>query len=261
MGGPRVTSGADSKQDYSTQSDFLASVEQRFGPIQFDLAAHAANNKHERYFAPPVLTKKKLDITTLTAPEPRRLFLESMVRQGAEEAEVLERLITLEDRLAKFGEAEVDGRNNKEVDFLVTNRDKKAYEFDALSDRNSWAAISQKFRSPKGGPGLLWLNCEFSDIEPWASKGVDESRKGGNTLLLTPVAISNWFRDLCAGVADVYLLSGRLCFDGKNVFPKDCMLSHFHPAATGMIAIWNWRKDLIMKSWEFDADPSYLTLV
>lgn len=204
-----------------------------------------------------MLTKKKLDITMLTAPELRRLFIGSMVREGAEEADVLERLIALEERLAKFGEVEIDGRNNKEVDFLVANRDKKAYEFDALYDRNSWAAISQKFRSPKGGPGLLWLNCEFSDIEPWASKGLDESRKGGNTLLLTPVAISNWFRDLCAGHADVYFLSGRLCFDGKNVFPKDCMLTHFHPAATGLIAIWNWKKDSIVKSWAYDVESHY----
>ncbi len=261
MGGPRVTSGSDSKQDYSTQDDFLENVGSRFGPIQFDLAAHAANAKHARYFAPEMLTRKKLDLDKIrisahlagetllpASPISRRVFIDSMVRQGAEEPEVIERLVELE------AYRENNPGAPSEVDFVVKNRDKKAYGINAFA--HSWAELSLKFRSPstvlKDGstPGLLWLNCEFSDIEPWARRSLEESQKGANILLLTPVAISNWFRDLCAGQADVYLLSGRLCFDGKNVFPKDCMLTHFHPRAEGKICIWNWKKNLTPVSWE-----------
>ena len=47
----------------------------------------------------------------------------------------------------------------------------------------------------------------------------------------------------------MYELSGRLCFDGKNVFPKDCRLSHFWPGATGKACIWDWQRDVIAHEW------------
>lgn len=52
MTGPRVTSGADSKQTYATPPEFIAAVERRFGPICFDLAADATNAKHARWYGP-----------------------------------------------------------------------------------------------------------------------------------------------------------------------------------------------------------------
>lgn len=39
-----------SKQDYATPPDFMDAVRLRYGPISFDLAAHAGNTKHERYY-------------------------------------------------------------------------------------------------------------------------------------------------------------------------------------------------------------------
>jgi hypothetical protein len=51
-GGPRISTGADSKQDYRTPADFMAAVAKRFGPVTFDLAAHAGNAQHPLYFAP-----------------------------------------------------------------------------------------------------------------------------------------------------------------------------------------------------------------
>ena len=39
-----------SKQDYSTPDDFMQAVRGRFGPIGFDLAAHAQNAKCMHYF-------------------------------------------------------------------------------------------------------------------------------------------------------------------------------------------------------------------
>jgi len=42
-----------SKQDYGTPAPFLAAVERRFGPIVWDLAAHASNTVcGDRYFGP-----------------------------------------------------------------------------------------------------------------------------------------------------------------------------------------------------------------
>jgi hypothetical protein len=52
MGGARISSGSDSKQDYKTQADLMAAIALRFGPIVFDLAAHAANTQSRNYFAP-----------------------------------------------------------------------------------------------------------------------------------------------------------------------------------------------------------------
>lgn len=42
---------ASSKQDYATPPDFMAAVTRRFGPINFDLAAHAENTKHPNFFS------------------------------------------------------------------------------------------------------------------------------------------------------------------------------------------------------------------
>jgi hypothetical protein len=50
--GARISSGSDSKQDYKTQSDLMAAIVARFGPITFDLAALAANTQSPNYFAP-----------------------------------------------------------------------------------------------------------------------------------------------------------------------------------------------------------------
>lgn len=232
MGGPRITTGEDSKQDYSTPGDFLEAVTYQFGPIVFDLAAHKLNHKHERYFAPKNFVEKydpdkKLDVEALIA---------SLVRRGAVEIEARPLVTKV-----------VDAKKKSEI--IVPNHDEGAYALDAFA--HSWASLSDSLRSPKdGGPGLLWLNCEFSDIEPWALKFKQESKLGANGLLLTPAAVgSNWFRNLIAGTADVYILNGRLCFDGKNVFPKDCILSHFHPKAKGDIHIWEWKKNMFWTSW------------
>lgn len=50
--GARISTGSGSKQDYRTPADFMAAVTRRFGPIAFDLAAHADNTQSPNYFAP-----------------------------------------------------------------------------------------------------------------------------------------------------------------------------------------------------------------
>jgi len=231
MSGPRVTSGSDSKQDYQTPDDFLrGAVEKRFGPIQFDLAAHAGNAKHARYFA-PLTFARKIDLSKVKGPEYFTAMAAELARQGASFKAAEEVLLPVVKRWSEGDESDVE--------LVFKNEDSNAYGFDALA--HSWAELSKKFSQPDGIPGLLWLNCEFGDIAPWAKKAMEEGRQGANVLLLTPLSLANWYRDFVAGKADVDHLSGRLCFDGKNPFSKDCMLSHFNEGARGQLTVWNWK--------------------
>ena len=50
--GARISTGPKNKQDYATPPEFMEAVTKRFGPIAFDLAAHASNTKSPHYFAP-----------------------------------------------------------------------------------------------------------------------------------------------------------------------------------------------------------------
>jgi len=233
MSGPRVTSGEDSRQDYSTPLDLLSSVVERFGPIQFDLAAHSGNNRHERYFAPTEF------VTKGTAKE---LDIDDEFRTLVDLAGKWVATVNLPQYVSflKFD------KKKKEPIFerRIPNVDPQAYALDAF--KHSWADLSRKFKSPTGGPGLLWLNCEFNDVEPWSARCFEEMAKGANITLLTPLTMANWARDNILAYADVYFLSGRVCFDGKNVFPKDTMISHFHPDAQGQVSLWDWRSNTII---------------
>ena len=84
---------------------------------------------------------------------------------------------------------------------------------------------------------------------PWADRCLSEMRDGANITLLTPMTTANWFRDNIAGEADAYPLSGRLSFDGKNVFPKDCLVSRYSPDSNGDFFLWDWQKDVILRKW------------
>lgn len=77
--------------------------------------------------------------------------------------------------------------------------------------------------------GNLWLNPPFADIAPWAAKCLLESRKReGLIIMLTPASIgSEWFAESCEKKALIVPLRPRISFDGKNPYPKDCMLSVF----------------------------------
>lgn len=89
--------------------------------------------------------------------------------------------------------------------------------------------------------GLLWLNCPFGDIVPWARKCSEEAKQGARILLLIPAAVgSNWFREWVFQQAHIMFLSPRLCFDGKNPFPKDCLLAYYGKGETG-VECWRWK--------------------
>ena len=141
-----------SKQDYETPSNFMAAVEARFGPIQYDLAASVENTKAESFF-------------------------------------------TEED--------------------------------DSLG--LSWSLSH----------GNLWLNPPFDDIKPWAKKCAEESKEGAKILFLTPASIgSEWFAEYVYPFAGVIGLRPRLCFDGKNPYPKDCILSVYGERG---FELWKWK--------------------
>lgn len=228
MSGPRVTTGVASKQDYGTPADFMAAVALRYGEVQLDLAAHRGNRKHERYFAPPELCEtfdpKKQDPSVVTR---------ALVDHGADATEAGRAVIN----------ALTDG---KKTEVRVRNHDTACLAFDSF--KQDWAAMSARY-STDGRPALLFLNCEFSDVTPWARRCAKEAKRGANVVLLTPAVVANWYRDIIAGVADVAMCSGRLMFDGKNVYPKDCMVSHFHPGATGRLCIWEWRTNHVTREW------------
>jgi len=102
---------------------------------------------------------------------------------------------------------------------------------------------------------LLWLNPPFNDIAPWAAKCASEVRRGAEILFLVPASVgSEWFAEHVYQKANVYLLRGRLSFDGKSPYPKDCLLAHYTPRheVEFRISVWDWRKwsDLPMERLE-----------
>ena len=220
------TTGSLSKQDYCTPDDFLAVVAPRFGPISFDLAAHAGNKKHERYFAPPEFH------FVLPADD---LTWDHVVMDAAR---MMAGYNNIDEVNAGIFEAEEKG---DKVHVTVENGDPNAVALDSL--KQDWHKLE----------GLLWLNCEFKDISPWAEKCGEEAAQGAHVLLLTPAQVgANWYRDHIAGLADVFFLNGRLSFDGKNPFPKDCMLSYYYPEASGTQYVWDWKSNKVLHRWKYD---------
>lgn len=110
--------------------------------------------------------------------------------------------------------------------------------FDESADalRQDW------FADPaRRAPALLWLNPPFARIAPWAEKCRYEAARGCRIAFLVPAAVgANWWRDFVHGRAGVYFLNGRLKFDGKNGFPKDCALCVFGDKPG--YHVWDWRR-------------------
>ncbi len=91
--------------------------------------------------------------------------------------------------------------------------------------------------------GTLWLNPEFSDLEPWAEKCAFESlTRHGLILLLTPASVgSNWFAAHVNRKAMVLGLSPRLQFEGTTApYPKDLSLSVYGYGLSGFDT-WRWK--------------------
>jgi len=231
QGGARISSGADSRQDYQTPADFKAAVEARFGRIVFDLAAHARNALCQDYYAP-------------------RYFFENLRLPASEFKGGSSKLIDM--NALGWGFKKHDKKKDEYHLFRRTpNDDPKAFRLDALAQ--DWHGDLSGRADLRDGKGICWLNCEFDDCATWAEKCVAEGKLGLPIALLTPASVgADWARDFIWPHADVYMLNGRICFDGKDPYPKDCMLSIFGQkskirflAEDRVRLVWDWRTDRI----------------
>jgi phage N-6-adenine-methyltransferase len=105
---------------------------------------------------------------------------------------------------------------------------------DALASDSAWPAHG----------GWNWLNPPYAHIAPWVRRAwFTWGERGGRTLVLVPAGVgSNWWRDWVHRKAHVYLLNGRLSFDGKAPYPKDCVL-----LAYGLplgYDVWTWTNSI-----------------
>jgi hypothetical protein len=246
MMGARVSTGKDSKQDYRTPDDLFEVVNRRFGPVIFDLAAHAANKRHPRYFAPKEFVEpldKEISLKDF------RELVNTLCERGVSKEDADKLLALQQAKEARVANA-IESPRADEI--CMKNSDKEAYGFDAFNQ--DWAKLSthSEWREERLGPGLLWLNPPFSEISPWAERCTSEARRGAYIALLTPAAVgANWFVRHMAPEADVYLLNGRPSFIPGQAYNKDCMLALYgpRPFTQGKIALWDWRKDSILQEW------------
>jgi hypothetical protein len=98
-----------------------------------------------------------------------------------------------------------------------------------------------------------WLNPPFGDIAPWARRcrekitDFGEKNPDYRIFFLVPASVgSNWFAEhvdtaVRDEVARVVFLQGRLSFDGKHPYPKDCMLIVWGDPPG--YEVWDWNKD------------------
>lgn len=145
-----------SDQEIGTPLDFIAAVEERFGPLTWDLAASAENTKAPNYFT-------------------------------------------------------------RAVDSL----------------KQDWTVLS----------GNLWLNPEFAQIDPWASKCRETRAQAPKQriLMLTPGSVgTNWFAEHVHLHALILGLRPRIKFVGaKDAYPKDLTLSVYGEAPG--FDCWRWK--------------------
>lgn len=114
-----------------------------------------------------------------------------------------------------------------------------ANQFGAVGIRHPTDSLAECWQDwvPEPARAYGWLNPPYGDIATWARKAAES---GARVLMLVPAAVgSNWFRDYVHGHARVYALNGRLSFDGKNPYPKDCMLCDYGDEPG--LEIWSWR--------------------
>lgn len=89
--------------------------------------------------------------------------------------------------------------------------------------------------------GLLWINPEFGNIKAFAKKCAEEAAQGARILLLTPASTgADWYQRHLVPNGYVIDLAPRLCFDGKDPFPKDLSLTVFMHGLVGR-GFWRWK--------------------
>ncbi|TAL43749.1 MAG: hypothetical protein EPN91_05860, partial [Salinibacterium sp.] len=123
-GGPRVTTGTDSKQDYATPDELIRPVNERFGPVVFDLAAHTGNKKASKYFAPREVTYtlESFDQDDLD------LAIAKLARMGASKQDADSAVVSAWTRWRDSGKKE------KKLIVNAKNSDPLAFGYDALDE-------------------------------------------------------------------------------------------------------------------------------
>lgn len=132
--------------------------------------------------------------------------------------------------------AAIENRFGKlSVDLAATKENAKAPVWIA-KEQDSLTVNWNEFR------GRCFLNPEFNNIAPWAKKCRNEANRGAHILFLVPASVgSNWFADFVNCYAMVMFLRPRLSFDGKNSYPKDCMLCEYGPFTLPGFECWKWK--------------------
>ena len=140
--------------------------------------------------------------------------------------------------LAATAENAIDGLGAERC-YFGPGRDR---ETDALASDCDWRDAGVN----------LWLNPPFADIAPWARKCAasawwesEKSKRGPGAadgrriFFLVPAAVgSNWLAQHVDKKALVLLLNGRISFDGKNPYPKDCLLAVY--GLKPDYEVWRW---------------------
>lgn len=126
--------------------------------------------------------------------------------------------------------------------------DLAADEANAQADRyygpgSNWGQDSLRFSWHWRG-GWCWLNPPFGNITPFAQKCAEHANDTYIALLVPASVGANWYIDYVAPFATVLNLQGRLSFDGKAPYPKDCVLALYGPGVYPSTHTWNWRKEL-----------------
>jgi hypothetical protein len=245
--GARISTGKNNKQDYKTPDDLMEAVVRRFGPIAFDLAAHAGNTRSPNYFAPSTGPEGPLPL------DPKAYGMDAFDHPWAR--------LSCDTFLDREHTVEIDRRFPKDARVLSPNPPPGRYflgEEDPDPDEFYHLRVGVLVRRPR--KGLLWLNCEFGDIPRWATRTRQEAQEGAHVLLLTPASVGSvWFDTLVADRADCYYLRPRIPFIPGEPYNKDCMLSHFIPVRDRagrppMACTWNWKTDEITHTWHLSTD-------
>ena len=108
----------------------------------------------------------------------------------------------------------------------------------------SWAVYKSPYSVIPNG--WAWCNPPYSDIQPWLSKAIYESKQGANTAVLIPASVgANWWREYVEPFAYQVFLNGRLTFVGETKpYPKDCALLLYTPFGFRGNEVWNWKRDV-----------------
>ena len=126
------------------------------------------------------------------------------------------------------------------VDLAATFENTKATDF-ITPERNSLIVAWRELK------GLLWLNCPYNFITPWAKKCAEESAYGARIAMLVPASVdANWWAQYVHKKAAVRFVSPRISFDGVAPYPKAIALLLYGHWGVGVTdewyEPWRWKK-------------------